>query len=221
MTNSNFSIDVAPHPILRPSAFITVFPEPLGEMPVPDWVLEFLDLEAETPFQRDESVRLRVRDMLRFWGHKPAGRGKPASEYLIRAVERGELGSINLAVDVCNVVSLHCGFPIALVDLEKAGPPFLVDQGSPEDTYIFNASGQEMSLKGLICLSDAVGPCANPVKDSQRTKTNEGTTRTLTVVWGAEGLEDRLATTVNWYQELLTRVGAEVTDVEVAFSPPS
>jgi DNA/RNA-binding domain of Phe-tRNA-synthetase-like protein len=221
MANSTLHIDVAPHPILRPRAFITVFPEPLGEMPVPDWVLEFLDLEAETPFQRDESVRLRVRDMLRFWGHKPAGRGKPASEYLIRAVERGELGSINLAVDVCNVVSLHCGFPIALVDLEKAGPPFRVDQGSPEDTYVFNASGQEMSLKGLICLSDAAGPCANPVKDSQRTKTHEGTTRTLTVVWGAEGLEERLATAVSWYQELLTRVGAEVTDVEVAFSPPS
>ena len=191
MTNSNFSIDVAPHPILRPRAFTTVFPGPLGDLSIPGWLLGLLDLEADTPFQRDEAVRLRVRDMLRFWGHKPAGRGKPASEYLIRAVERGELGSINLAVDVCNVVSLHCAFPIALVDMDKATPPFRVEQGLSEESYVFNASGQEMSLKGLICLRDAQGPCANPVKDSQRTKTHEGTTRTLTVVWGAEGLEER------------------------------
>ena len=65
-------------------------------------------------------------------------------------------------------------------------------------------------------MSDAAGPCANPVKDSQRTKTHEGTTRTLTVVWGAEGLEERLATAVSWYQELLTRLGAEVADIEVS-----
>jgi len=78
-----------------------------------------------------------------------------------------------------------------------------------------------MALKGLICLSDAEGPCANPVKDAQRTKTNEETTRTLTVIWGVAGYEDRLATAVAWYQEILGKMGTAVEAVEVVLTPPS
>jgi DNA/RNA-binding domain of Phe-tRNA-synthetase-like protein len=190
-------------------------------MEVPGWLGEFLSLEVKAPLVREEGLRMAVRDMLRHWGHKPAGRGKPASEYLVRAVDRGELGSINAAVDTCNVVSLHSGFPIALVDLDRARPPFRVAQGSPEGTYVFNISGQEMSLKGLICLYDRDGPCANPVKDAQRTKTDESTTETLTVIWGVAGYEDRLSAATDWYREILERLEASVSPVEVKLTPPS
>lgn len=218
MTNDRFQIEVDPHPLLRPAAFTTRFPVPLGGLPVPVWLTDLLTLEGGEPFPGAESPRIAVRDMLRHWGHKPAGRGKPASEYLVGAVDRGELGSINAAVDICNAVSLHSGFPIALVDLARARPPFRVAPGAPEATYVFNASGQEMSLKGLICLSDAEGPCANPVKDAQRTKTHEGTTRTLTVIWGVAGYEDRLAAAVTWYEEILGKMEAAVETVEVVVS---
>ena len=221
MIDNRFHIEVEPHPILRPAAFTSRFPAPLGGMAIPGWLTELLSLDAEVPFRRDEDLRTAVRDMLRHWGHKPAGRGKPASEYLIRAVDRGELGSINAAVDSCNAVSLHSGFPIALVDLDRARPPFRVAPGAAEATYVFNASGQEMALKGLICLSDSEGPCANPVKDAQRTKTHEGTTRTLTVIWGVAGYEDRLEAAVTWYREILQRLEASVDPVEVVISPPS
>jgi DNA/RNA-binding domain of Phe-tRNA-synthetase-like protein len=220
MIKDSFRIDVEHHPILRPSAFTSDFPGPLSEFSVPAWLTDLLRRDAEAPVERSENLRTAVRDMLRYWGHKPAGRGKPASEYLVRAVDRGELGSINAAVDVCNVVSLHSGFPIALVDLDRARPPFRVSPGAPEATYVFNASGQEMSLKGLICLSDAQGPCANPVKDAQRTKTHGGTTHTLTVLWGALGFEDRRDAAVAWYRDLLARLGASTEPVEVVVSPP-
>jgi DNA/RNA-binding domain of Phe-tRNA-synthetase-like protein len=108
-----------------------------------------------------------------------------------------------------------------MVDLERARPPFRVAPGTPEETYIFNVSGQEMALRGLICLRDSEGPCANPVKDAQRTKTHEGTTHTLTVLWGAVGFEDRRDAAVAWYQELLGTLGTEVRDVEVVLNPPS
>jgi len=114
MNEARFSISVRSHPILRPAAFTTLFPASLGELEVPAWVSSLLALGAEAPVHREEDLRMAVRDMLRHWGHKPAGRGKPASEYLVRAVREGALGSINLAVDVCNVVSLHSGFPIAI-----------------------------------------------------------------------------------------------------------
>ena len=210
-----------PHPLLRPAAFTTVFPGALGELATPEWVMDLLDLEADVPIHRDEALRMRVRDMLRHWGHKPAGRGKPASEYLLRAVDRGELGSINLAVDVCNVVSLHSGFPIALADLDRAHPPFRVAPGPADGRYVFNASGQEMSLRGLICLYDAEGPCGNPVKDAQRIKTGDDTTRTLTVVWGAEGFQDQRDQAVGWYRELLEGAGGIVEPVPVLLGADS
>jgi DNA/RNA-binding domain of Phe-tRNA-synthetase-like protein len=215
MNPRDLTIRVAAHPLLRPVAFVTRFPEPLGEIRSPDWLLELLSLEAGAPLERDEEVRLAVRAMLRHWGHKPAGRGKPASEYLVRAVGEGELGSINVAVDVCNIVSLHSGLPIALMDLERTAPPMRVDRGSEGERYAFNPAGQEMELRGLICLYDAQGPCANPVKDAQRVKTREETTATLTVIWGVAGHEPRRDAALSWYRELLRGFGGKVEKVPV------
>ena len=130
-------------------------------------------------------IRKDVRDVLRHGGYKPTGRGKPASEYLVKAAAKG-LRSINLAVDACNVVSLHSGLPISVVDLDRAAAPLSVAIADADASYVFNASGQEIRLGGLLCLHDAEGPCANAVKDSQRTKTHDGTTRTLSLVWGAK-----------------------------------
>lgn len=208
-------IEVEPHPLLRPASFTTTFPRPMEDMPTPVWIMELLRPDADAPVQRDEALRMKVRDTLRHWGHKPAGRGKPASEYLVRAVGDGALGSINLAVDVCNVVSLHSGFPIALLDLDRSRPPFRVARGPEDGRYVFNASGQEMSLEGLICLYDAEGPCGNPVKDAQRIKTRGDTIRTLTVLWGVAGFEERLGAAVAWYRELLETAGGTVGEVPV------
>jgi DNA/RNA-binding domain of Phe-tRNA-synthetase-like protein len=72
-----------------------------------------------------------------------------------------------------------------------------------------------MSLKGLICLRDAEGPCANPVKDAQRTKTDGRTRETLTIIWGAEGHAERLDTATAWYRELLARAGAETWPIDL------
>jgi DNA/RNA-binding domain of Phe-tRNA-synthetase-like protein len=219
MTEQEFHIGVETHPLLRPAAFMTVFPKPLGEIETPPWVMDLLRLDAEAPLERDEAVRLRVRDMLRHWGHKPAGRGKPAAEYLVRAIDEGLLGSINVAVDILNVVSLHSGFSIALVDLDQSRAPFRVAPGPQDGSYVFNASGQEMSLRGLICLYDADGPCGNPVKDAQRVKTRAETTRTLTVVWGVAGFEERREKAIEWYRQLLGRVGGAVRPVSIVGSP--
>jgi DNA/RNA-binding domain of Phe-tRNA-synthetase-like protein len=215
MSEPQPSIDVDAHPHLRPAAFTTMFPQPLGELLTPGWLAAFLSADADPPFRRDDALRMAVRDMLRHWGHKPAGRGKPASEYLVRAVDRGELGLINVAVDACNAVSLHSGFPIALVDLDRTRPPFRVAPGAAGMSYVFNAAGQEIDLKGLVCLFDGDGPCANPVKDAQRTKTHEETTQTLTVIWGITGYEGRLTDALAWYHQILEVVGATVEKVLV------
>ena len=186
------------------------FGRPLAGVERPDALLALLDAGAEAPMQRDEDARAAVRDLLRRRGYKPTGRGKPASEYLVGAAEAGRLGPINAAVDVCNAVSLHSGLPISAVDLDRAAPPLRIDVGGPDDAYVFNAGGQAMALDGLLCLFDAAGPCANPVRDSQRTKTHDGTRRVLYVVWAPASLQDRLAAAAAWLVDLLGGLGAEV-----------
>jgi DNA/RNA-binding domain of Phe-tRNA-synthetase-like protein len=194
--------------LLRFAAFTTTFAAPLGTLTTPDWLSDFFRLDATAPLAQDEAVRVAVRDMLRDGGYKPTGRGKPASEYLVRASTERTLTNINLAVDACNAVSLHSGLPISLVDLDRARPPFRIAIAREGDRYVFNRSGQEIDLAGLICLFDAEGPCANAVKDSERTKTNESTRRTLSIIWGVVGHEERLGLAVDWYRDILERCDA-------------
>lgn len=214
-------ISVREHPLLRIAPFITRFPAPLEQLETPQEILDLLRLDADTPLQREETVRRAVRDLLRHGGHRPSGIGKPASEYLVRAVEEGSLRPINLAVDICNVVSLHSGFPVGVVDRELARPPYRIEIAPKGSSYIFNPSGQEMSLGGLICLYDDEGPCINPVRDAQRTKTRPETTETLTVIWAPVSLEERLLETERWYREMLEACGAETETVEVEIVPPA
>lgn len=164
--------------------------------------------EAPAPLQSDDAVREAVRRLLRHGGFRPTGRSKPASEYLLKAVGEARLASINLAVDVCNIVSLHSGLPISVVDLDRARAPFRVALAPSGASYIFNAAGQAIDLGGLLCLFDAEGPCANAVKDAQRTKTGPETRRTLSLIWGTVGLPGRAAQTEAWYRSLLEQQGA-------------
>ncbi|CAN5296977.1 hypothetical protein BH20GEM2_BH20GEM2_01480 [soil metagenome] len=131
-SNPPLRLEVEEHPLLRLAAFTTHFPAPLGDLPTPAEIQRLLDADAPAPLQREESGRTAVRDLLRWGGYKPTGRGKPASEYLVRAAGEGTLGSINLAVDACNVVSLHSALPISVVDLDLARPPwFGAHRGAP------------------------------------------------------------------------------------------
>ena len=201
-------VGVDPHPLLDLRAFVTEFPRPLGEMASTPALLALLTPEAAAPLRSDDGVREAVRQLLRQGGFKPTGRSKPASEYLIKATGEGRLTSINVAVDVCNVVSLHSGLPISVVDLDRARGPFRVGLAAAGASYVFNASGQSIDLGGLLCLFDADGPCANAVKDAQRSKTNEQTRRTLSLVWGSVALPGRAAETAAWYRKLLEEQGA-------------
>ena len=209
-------LSVEPHPLLRVAAFTTSFPSPLGGLSTPAAVLDALRLDGPAPLERDEATRGAVRDLLRAGGYKPTGRGKPASEYLVRAASEGALGTINVAVDVCNAVSLHSGLPISVVDLARARAPFRIAIAPEGASYVFNASGQEIDLGGLLCLFDAEGPCANAVRDAQRTKTRGDTRETLSVIWGFAGGEERLAGAERWYRELLDGVGATTERVATA-----
>lgn len=214
MTPLALSID--PHPLLEFAAFTTALPRPLADLPSPPELVSRLSLGTAAPLEPSDDVRAAVRDLLRHGGFKPTGRSKPASEYLLRAAGDGSLAAINAAVDACNVASLHSGLPISVVDLGRARAPFRVAIPAPGASYVFNPSGQVIDIGGLVSLWDAEGPCAGPVKDSQRTKTQGDTTRTLSIVWGTTALPGRALATAAFYRELLHALGATTEDVALA-----
>jgi DNA/RNA-binding domain of Phe-tRNA-synthetase-like protein len=209
------TLAVPTHPTLRVRAFATHQPGPLASMPSPAWLTDLLRIDAVAPVQRSEELRTAVRDMLRHGGYKPTGRGKPASEYLLRTAQETGMRSINLIVDACNVVSPHSGLPISVIDTDRARAPLSVVVAPMGSSYVFNAGGQEIDIGGLVCLADADGPCANAVKDAQRTKTNDATVNTFSVVWGAAGYDETLERATGWYRELLARAGCTTEDVEL------
>jgi DNA/RNA-binding domain of Phe-tRNA-synthetase-like protein len=203
------TVAVAPHPLLDLGAFVTKFAHPLGELAI-------FDTGVTAPFSATDDVRAEIRALLRHGGFKPSGRSKPASEYLVAAHAEARFPSINPAVDACNVASLWSGLPISLVDLDRVVGDLAISICPAGTTYVFNASGQVIDTSGLVALFDADGPTGTPVKDAQRTKTQDGTRTTLSIVWGSNRLPGRTAHATAWYRELVSRIpGATIEDVEL------
>ena len=182
-------------------------------------LLELLRSSARAALEGSElpdaqSRRAAVRDMLRFGSYKPTGRGKPASEYLLRAASEGTFPEINSLVDINNLVSVKSQFPISMVDTDKAGSAhFLVRRGREGEEYVFNPSGQVLSLRDLLLAArmpeDA--PCATPIKDCQATKTDMGTRNALALIYAPGSLRGELESAAAWMAGLVSEhCGGEV-----------
>lgn len=213
--NMTLQIQLEPHDSLLAQAFIANFRLPVGQLPQ---LTEAVALLASpigsckavpTP---DATVRAAIRDMLRSRDFKPTGRSKPASEYLVRASGEAGLRAINPAVDACNAVSLHSGIPISVVDCDRYSEPLCIRLGASGERYVFNPTGQVIELAGLLCLVDAQGPCANAIKDAQRTKTSESTRRSLSILWSSRALVAQTQAALELYRSLLRDV-AEIEPV--------
>lgn len=151
-----------------------------------------------------EETRRAVRDLLRHGGFKPTGRNKPASEYLARTATDGVFPRINNIVDACNYYSLLTGFPISLLDLDRALEgegeggcvrALEIREGREGESFVFNPSGQRIDVGGLVCVARENGPpLANGVKDSMATKTTPETRGVLAVLFATRRLVDEAQT---------------------------
>ncbi len=204
---------------LRPGAVAITFDAPTGPTS-PPWLAALLRPGAfpQVPAP-DDARRAAVRNALRGRGFRPSGRSKPASEYLVRAAVEGRLRAILPLVDACNAVSLAAGIPCSLVDLDRTQPPLRIAVPAPKTSYVFNPSGQVIDVGGLPCLWDAAGPCANAVKDAQRTKVTADTRRALLVVWSPGGHDATAAALLDAFREIVVRLGGTVAPVAVRLGP--
>lgn len=213
----NLTMTIDRHPVLDLAAFVTRIEQPTSAIRTPDAVRALATPAARPPLASSDAIRTAVRELLRHGGFKPAGRSKPAPEYLASAFADGRFPSINALVDTCNVVSLHSGLPISLLDVDLLSGELAVRVAPPGTSYVFNPAGQVIDASGLLCLCDAVGPAGSPVKDAQRTKTSGDTRCALSIVWGTRALAGRTAATAQWYRELVAQVdGASIEDVALA-----
>jgi DNA/RNA-binding domain of Phe-tRNA-synthetase-like protein len=209
------TLSIAPHRLLDVGAFVTRFELPMAQLDTPSQITNLLAPDASPPFTTSETIRSEIRQLLREGGFKPAGRSKPASEYLVAAHAENRFPRINAAVDACNVASLFSGLPISLIDLDRiAGDLLRIQVCPPSTTYVFNPSGQVIDASGLLAVFDSEGPTGTPVKDAQRTKTNDETRTTLAVLWGTNALPGRTEQATRWYRELVALIpGATNEDV--------
>lgn len=201
------SIAVDPHPLLDLRTLRARFPQALSTLAGPD---PYVALQGALPAWGDAEKEL-VRALLRVGGFKPSGRSKPCSEYMRAAAERDELPRVNAGVDLVNAAVLVGGLPISIVDAAKLQGEPRVGVAEAGASYIFNRGGQEISLGGLLCLFDGEGPCANAVKDAQRTKTDEHTTDTLILIWGTRSWPGRAEAVADVLRGALTGLGATVS----------
>lgn len=157
-----------------------------------------------------DDIKRVVRDLLRHGKYKPTGRGKPASEYLLKSAAEDRFPHINNLVDINNLISLRSLLPISLVDLSRAQTgTFAIRRGLPDESYVFNPAGQVIGLQDLLLVSrlpDDV-PCANPVKDSMATKLDDTSRDVMAVLYAPPALADVLAQATRDFAEALTQWG--------------
>lgn len=179
----------------------------------------------------EEVCRLAARDILRNGSYKPTGRGKPASEYLLRAATDPEyrFPRINSPVDICNYLSLDHVVPISLWDLDRAAADrYVFRLGAPGESYVFNKGGQRIDVKDLVvgCRvreGDGTGeePIVNPVRDSQETKTTPATQRVAACIYAPSNAFSisNLSEMCRIFAELLAACGDDVDSTFGILSP--
>jgi DNA/RNA-binding domain of Phe-tRNA-synthetase-like protein len=143
---------------------------------------------AGTLPEEAERHRQGGRAILKNGRYRATGRGKPASEYLLREASEGSFPRVNGPVDACNLVSLEHLVSISLWDRELAAGLTALAPGDPQELelrlgragerYVFNPTGQSLELEDLItgCALARDGssrPIVTPVKDSLATKLTE------------------------------------------------
>lgn len=214
--------DLRPSPVSVALIWAEGIVPPLPSETAPSFLAEAI-LEAQRAGKEyvSSEMRARVRKMLRHGKYHPSGRGKPASEFLLQAALADRFPLVNGPVDVNNAISLASGLPGSIFDSDLSGKHLLIRRGVAGEEYVFNNSGQTISLQDLliVCRQNEAGwePCGNPVKDAMITKINKQTKNVIAVLYAPadEDLENLSAWAQKYAQLLSSHCRASTTGYRV------
>ncbi|HUT87630.1 MAG TPA: phenylalanine--tRNA ligase beta subunit-related protein [Candidatus Heimdallarchaeota archaeon] len=199
-----------PSPVLPALIWAEGISSPRPTAEAPSFLIEILEQCKKTGegFVTAD-LRARVRDTLRHGRYKPAGRGKPASEFLLRAALSDSFPLVNEPVDINNAISLASGLPGSIFDADLSGTHLLLRRGRPGESYVFNPAGQVIGLEDLIVVcrrqEESWVPCGNPVKDAMATKIRPETQNVAAILYAPTS--ESIAFVETWagrYAELLS-----------------
>ena len=110
-----------------------------------------------------------------------SSRHRPSMEAMIRRIRnQNYLQPVNGAVDINNFFSLQYEIPVGLYDCSKIDGNVELHVGNNETSYM-GINGRHNTLKGILTLSDSIGPFGSPYVDSLRTSINERSTEAFQI----------------------------------------
>lgn len=140
---------------------------------------------------------------------KDPSRYRPACEQLARRVIQGkDLYSVDLLVDLGNLVSLVSGYSTGALDANAIeGGRLCLGIGHADEPYEGIGRGR-LNIESLPVYRDALGGVATPTSDSTRTMLSSSTRRLLLLVNGYDGRREAVEQALRLTQDLLTRFAA-------------
>ena len=152
---------------------------------------------------KERSGILSTRAAYKKAGKDPS-RYRPSCEQLARRILQGKgLYTIDTLVDLGNLISLRCGYTVAVLDLDKiCGDTLTLGIGMENEPY--EAIGRGMlNIACMPVFRDAIGGVATPTSDNVRTQVDAGTKNVLIIINGYDGSRENVQAALEDTQRLL------------------
>jgi len=95
------------------------------------------------------------RAAFRQFGVDPTGYRSAAEALLRRLTKKGDIPSINLLVDLCNLVSIRYGLPVAAIDTRQVSLPITVRFARGDENFVnLNQSEADHPAQGEVIFTD-------------------------------------------------------------------
>ncbi len=95
------------------------------------------------------------RAAFRQFGVDPTGYRSAAEALLRRLTKKGDIPSINLLVDLCNMVSIRYGLPVAAIDTRQVNLPITVRFARGDENFVnLNQSEADHPVAGEVIFTD-------------------------------------------------------------------
>ncbi|MGM0612343.1 MAG: B3/B4 domain-containing protein [Bacteroidota bacterium] len=154
---------------------------------------------------RSHPVMKDFRQAYKALGADP-NRYRPAADSLLRRIiKKKELYSINMYVDLINLLSMETVYSIGGFDADKINGAISLTK-APEGILYEGIGRGKINIKNIPVLQDNQDYFGSPTSDSVRTKINDST-RNLLIVYYDFYQNDRLLTSLQLTKDYLEKYG--------------
>jgi DNA/RNA-binding domain of Phe-tRNA-synthetase-like protein len=169
-----FVVKIMPIPFRYHPDILTRFPKLAGGAmlvggltngPSPEALRQLYTAEQQAVIVRTGATPLSEIETLAGWraafrlfGVDPTQYRSAAEALLRRLTKKGDIPSINRVVDLCNLVSIRYGLPVAAIDRRAVQGPITVQFASGQERFtVLGDAGVELPAPGEVIFVDEAG----------------------------------------------------------------